>query len=209
MRSRTIPTRCPYCGAKVFYYTNEAGSKVFFDELGPPWPIHSCPGYERAHKNSPKNIEGPVGRFIHTETGELVHADTYLKNIQSKHSVKKQWDQPIIAVPPVEGLPLYEIGVVRDIILGVDIYKRFNLKKETIFSRQLLGNIGEEKVAQVTMYADDITTGKLASYTFLIIQAKWIALHAVKDDLLHFEIEGKSILGRHPYWICKDIGYEM
>lgn len=33
---------CPICGAPVFFYSNESGSKVFFDELGPPWPKHPC-----------------------------------------------------------------------------------------------------------------------------------------------------------------------
>lgn len=33
---------CPVCGERVFYYQNENGSRVFFDELGPPWPKHPC-----------------------------------------------------------------------------------------------------------------------------------------------------------------------
>jgi len=33
---------CPVCGERVFYYQNEDGSRVFFDELGPPWPKHPC-----------------------------------------------------------------------------------------------------------------------------------------------------------------------
>lgn len=33
---------CPVCGAPVFFYQNEAGSRVFFDEIGPPWPKHPC-----------------------------------------------------------------------------------------------------------------------------------------------------------------------
>lgn len=33
---------CPLCGAEVFFYQNEHGSRVFFDELGPPWPKHPC-----------------------------------------------------------------------------------------------------------------------------------------------------------------------
>lgn len=33
---------CPVCGAEVFFYQNEHGSRVFFDELGPPWPKHPC-----------------------------------------------------------------------------------------------------------------------------------------------------------------------
>lgn len=41
--SFTIPNAiCPVCGAKVFFYANEHGSRVFFDELGPPWPKHPC-----------------------------------------------------------------------------------------------------------------------------------------------------------------------
>lgn len=34
--------KCPECGEPVFYYQNEFGSRVFFDELGPPWPKHPC-----------------------------------------------------------------------------------------------------------------------------------------------------------------------
>ncbi len=33
---------CPECGADVFFYQNIHGSRVFFDELGPPWPKHPC-----------------------------------------------------------------------------------------------------------------------------------------------------------------------
>lgn len=33
---------CPVCGAVVFFYQNAHGSRVFFDELGPPWPKHPC-----------------------------------------------------------------------------------------------------------------------------------------------------------------------
>lgn len=33
---------CPVCGATVFFYSNEHGSRVYFDELGPPWPKHPC-----------------------------------------------------------------------------------------------------------------------------------------------------------------------
>ncbi len=34
--------RCPVCGAEVFFYSNEFGSRVYFDDLGPPWPKHPC-----------------------------------------------------------------------------------------------------------------------------------------------------------------------
>lgn len=40
--SKTFRMKCPGCQRKVFYYTCEHGSRVFFDELGPPWPKHDC-----------------------------------------------------------------------------------------------------------------------------------------------------------------------
>lgn len=33
---------CPVCGASVFFYLSPFGGRVFFDELGPPWPKHPC-----------------------------------------------------------------------------------------------------------------------------------------------------------------------
>ncbi len=34
--------RCPVCGAAVYFWSNAAGSRVYFDEMGPPWPKHPC-----------------------------------------------------------------------------------------------------------------------------------------------------------------------
>ncbi|MDE9463564.1 hypothetical protein [Xenorhabdus bovienii] len=33
---------CQKCGKDVFYYENSYGSRVLFDALGSPWPIHPC-----------------------------------------------------------------------------------------------------------------------------------------------------------------------
>ena len=38
---------CPVCGARVFFYQNEHGSRVYFDSLGPPWPKHPCTDHPR------------------------------------------------------------------------------------------------------------------------------------------------------------------
>lgn len=33
---------CPVCGAAVYFYQSPAGGRVFFDDLGHPWPKHAC-----------------------------------------------------------------------------------------------------------------------------------------------------------------------
>lgn len=51
--SFTIPNAaCPVCGARVFFYQSPYGGRVFFDDLGPPWPKHGCTD----------NIPQPVSR---------------------------------------------------------------------------------------------------------------------------------------------------
>lgn len=50
---------CPVCGASVFYYQNQFGSRVYFDELGPPWPKHPCTdGDDALHGRSNRRTRG-------------------------------------------------------------------------------------------------------------------------------------------------------
>ena len=53
----TTITVCGKCGQKVFYYRNEFGSRVLFDELGGDWPKHDCLGN---YQNSSKMQFKPV-----------------------------------------------------------------------------------------------------------------------------------------------------
>jgi hypothetical protein len=54
VQSFTRPTRCDICGGECFYYENEHGSKVFFDELGPPWPKHDHDACIKRQEKRPK-----------------------------------------------------------------------------------------------------------------------------------------------------------
>lgn len=53
--------RCPVCGALVFFYQASDGGRVFFDQLGPPWPKHPCtdnsPFRPSARADSPRPSE--------------------------------------------------------------------------------------------------------------------------------------------------------
>ena len=49
LSSFTTPNAsCPVCKVPVFYYQSPDGGRVFFDELGPPWPKHPCTSIRRA-----------------------------------------------------------------------------------------------------------------------------------------------------------------
>ena len=38
----TFVTECWWCSERVYFYRDEFGGCVLFDELGHPWPIHEC-----------------------------------------------------------------------------------------------------------------------------------------------------------------------
>ena len=51
--AETKRTRCQYCKKyPIFYFECDHGCKVFFDELGDPWPLHKCEEYREHVRNS-------------------------------------------------------------------------------------------------------------------------------------------------------------
>lgn len=40
--SLTVPVTCRTCGQFIYLYASPDGGFVIFDDLGPPWPKHSC-----------------------------------------------------------------------------------------------------------------------------------------------------------------------
>lgn len=49
----TKPTKCWWCRGPVYFHTNGFGDCVLFDELGWPWPIHSC--WEKHVRRRPRS----------------------------------------------------------------------------------------------------------------------------------------------------------
>lgn len=65
---------CPVCGAAVFFYRSPYGGRVFFDELGPPWPKHPCTDngqtttWVRAYRADPEHT-GPARTYRWQDDG--------------------------------------------------------------------------------------------------------------------------------------------
>lgn len=66
--------RCPVCGQAVFFYSNEFGSRVYFDDLGHPWPKHPCTDNQKGlHRDPTRWPIKPVQR-TNELSAELVSA---------------------------------------------------------------------------------------------------------------------------------------
>src|SRR5688572_29340722 len=62
------PSRCGDCGAGVYYWSCTCGSKVLFDELGDPWPIHQCTHAESSSRRRSKGAAHDNVKPISTYT---------------------------------------------------------------------------------------------------------------------------------------------
>jgi hypothetical protein len=67
--------QCPVCGQRVYYYGNEFGSRVFFEELGWPWPKHPCTD-SKAVTNSYRSESNRLVVRGRGRTAELLEAAT-------------------------------------------------------------------------------------------------------------------------------------
>lgn len=67
--------RCPVCGAAVFYYESESGGKVWFDELGPPWPKHPCMASRSAPVSSYEELLEFMGASMRPATAIRMAAE--------------------------------------------------------------------------------------------------------------------------------------
>jgi hypothetical protein len=56
---------CPVCGEPVYFYLSPHGGRIFFDELGVPWPKHPCTD------NSTSLIVGPIPSTLRFKANAL------------------------------------------------------------------------------------------------------------------------------------------
>jgi len=53
--------QCPVCGASVYFFQCPNGGRVFFDDVGWPWPKHGCTDTANRKRLSHELIQTPMG----------------------------------------------------------------------------------------------------------------------------------------------------
>lgn len=62
--------RCPECNEQVYFYQSPFGGRVFFDNLGWPWPKHRCTDNPRAQSEKLHSLEPTRSRPFRSTGGE-------------------------------------------------------------------------------------------------------------------------------------------
>jgi hypothetical protein len=148
-------TNCPDCGDGVFFFSCTCGSRIFFDSVGPPWPLHAerCHLYQvrvfRAAGNSARHARQLVesealrrGIRIPENVAKKLRADEYAETGQVKI---------ILVRPQSDGQEI--AGVVISEALQVNFFKRLKYP-DNAFSRGFLGKLAAEGYVELRVRAD-------------------------------------------------------
>jgi hypothetical protein len=157
---------CPVCGASVYFYQSPYGGRVFFDDLGPPWPKHPCTDNGAALRARVRSISSPV---------------------PSAQWVRDGWHPVMITsdTPSTIGwrrITVTRIGTVESQLYLVDLHMKPNLN-----SPALMKALSDNGSGRISWLADDEAGNPSPQETLLIDPIFEVVPQAVLDAALRQE----------------------
>lgn len=208
---RRFWTRCQFCNQRVFYYENDNGSKVFFDDVGHPWPKHNCP--ERQAKLRTRKPSSQAG-WLKVEHGRQI------KSISSSHNRRR--NRPAYGESPRAKRDKRQGGISKKIAQHgstvscqgaiafmnetADIFKKANLQPGSI-GASLLGRFAQEPLVQLTVHRriHSQKRGQKLSFTFFLRRSITKKLNLKKGMQVAVQLRGVVATPSHPIWVCDQI----
>ena len=213
--AKTFPLKCRYCGLQIFYFSCDHESKVFFDELGPPWPIHDCQSKRASVDTKPSIYPQFVGINLlpgSANTSGLLPGfrrandaieDAIVKRAQTSSSQYRE----SLRIEPLGDSPELIIGIVHDRSVP-NLSKRHNLPRNGMGYSDLAKHIGDPDPVQLTVLVDELPSDPAAidysSYTFLCPKSL-VNRRINKGVLVKALIEPIEPFATSRIWLCKEI----
>lgn len=204
--ARTWPTQCPACSENVFFFSCNCGSRVFFDELGHPWPIHDC---DTSWPRGLKRTTDEKGR-ISVELREGITVTSAPLDIeegfrdQVAERPNNQDPEPIVAIEPDnDSSSKSVIGVLREINRHVSPLK-FYERDNTAMAIAMLGPIGAQEMGRITIHAPSASGEQFESFTLWIPSALLSEPRIVCGITVSVIMESVEILGQGFAWFSDE-----
>ena len=204
--AKTWPTKCPSCSDRVFFFQCDCGSRVFFDELGEPWPLHDC------YTSWTRDLKRRRGR-AGSVTVELSPDITVYRppegsisaEVVSKARRRQEHPDPIVAVSPSASDKVIAVtGVVREIYKQVDVFTSLNLQYSSM-TVAFLGPLGQGSWGKVTIHAPSWERDVLHSYTAWVTSDNLTSSNHSKGITVMVKLRSFSVLGRDiRVWMCDE-----
>ena len=206
--TRAFKTSCRYCDEKVYYFFCTCGTKLLFESLGPPWPIHYCLDEVEDIIDVITDTYGTVDqsalnriRIISEERGFELSDETVdkLKSYLTKND-KKQIRR-IIQPSDQETLV---IGIVMSIRHNINFFKRLNIENTPI-GKQLLGQFGKESFAEITVRTSPNQENIIEEYIVFLPESIVTRIKLREKDSVVTKINSQMIALIENYWCVEFI----
>ena len=208
----TFPTKCKNCGDNVFFFSCSCGSRVFFDELGQPWPEHDC-GFSRSDdrwaRGRPRtnlagggvqvDISAGVTATRPAEDGRRtwnVHPSVVKK---ARRNARARKCNPIESVPPGADWTAEITGVVRGLDRCIDVYQRLKLPR-TAINEAFLGTLGVGDWGRVVIHVLDSVTYSYTAWVPMSLLPREGVEHGVTVSA---KLVRQDVAGKAREWVCQ------
>ena len=110
----------------VFFYSSQFGSKVYFDDLGPPWPKHPCTDNPRRRIERTGSLVGMLSRRASGLSQELVSAARTAGLFRSSSSIGGAQEWQLLVVVAIDRTGDKNIVLAEFLAAGVGATTKFN-----------------------------------------------------------------------------------
>lgn len=211
--SRAIKLECWNCGEEVFYFFCSCGTKVFFDSLGSPWPIHDCNAFET--KDLLEQIFETYGviddsvinrlKIICEEKDTTLPPDALSKITNFLHrNVSKRIKLEI--QPNESELGVY--GKITGVNHSINFYKKFNLEKGNI-SQMLLGKLANEQFSEIILETLPNKQNQIKIYRVFIPERVIKQMKLTTKKFITIKILTHSFVSGQKIWLVDEIASDI
>lgn len=201
-RTKTFPMTCKHCQQRVFFYSCDCGSRVFFETLGPPWRTHSCyPGEDLYAPSRPNTSFVPrrerLARVPSTKGPFIAHGLV-------RRATASPVDHPIRRIDPEPSRRATIVGEVREVLEESNVYKALRYS-DAPMGRAILGKLASGPMGKVTVHAPPETRGHhiRESYTAWVPAQRVRGSEVVRGAAVEAELEAVVVPDRAGVWFCR------
>jgi len=206
--TKTFRTYCPDCNCKVFFFSCNCGSKIFFDSLGEPWPQHLCKNREIKEaidlvRNSERMKESEIIKLIeeHSKKNGKNISDDYWQIIENELGKrKKPFNYTEISCDSdIEGFS----GRIMEINKSINFYKRLELDKTAPFSSEFLGEFKNGNYSEIII-RDNPDKNNISRQITLYVEAKLVrGISLKKGEVITVRLRKSNSF--QPLWVVSFI----
>ena len=210
--TRIWRTKCPHCEAPTYFFQCNCGSKVFFDKLGSPWPIHDCD--TSWANNLVRTRDSSGGIIVEIAEGitvqrlpEKFSVDINIVSKARQHKMQPNQD-PIVAIKPEDSSgKVSTVGILRDWQVEVDVLKSLKLPVASSMVSAFLGPLAKGKWGKATLHEPSSHQNIHRSYTFWVASKHIAEKKNSKGVTVKANISPLVIPQIGAVWNCED--YEV